>query len=443
MILSDQSPVTHSEPLPPATDVVVIGGGVIGACTAWYLAGAGLRVLLCDKGRIAGEQSSRNWGWVRQQGRDPAELPIMMESNRIWQGLAADIGEDVGFRQHGVLYIAESREDSERHEAWVRLATEHGLESILLTPDEIRSRLPGLQGNWLGGVITPSDGRAEPFEAVPAIARACAGRGVVIRENCAVRGLETGGGRVSGVITEDGAVACDSVVLAGGAWSSMFLGSLGIRFPQLTVKSTVARTAPVADFYPGNAACANLAFRRREDGGYTIAPGDIHEHSLSCDSLRYAVPFIQVLKQSWHETRLRMDGGSPGGHCYTRRWPLDGESPFERQRVLNPRPDPAVMERLNRSLAQRLPALAGTTLVESWAGMIDTTPDVVPVIDRVGAIPGLVLGSGFSGHGFGIGPAAGRILADLVQGNAPGHDLGRFRFGRFSDGSPIEPGPAL
>lgn len=443
MIYTENAPVSFRAALPSSAAVVVVGGGIIGVSTAWFLARAGLDVVLCEKGRVAGEQSSRNWGWVRQQGRDAAELPIMMESNDIWRTLSADIRFDVGFRQHGVLYIAETEADHQRHEEWVRLATDHGLESKLLGPTGVRDLVPDLQGNWLGGVITPSDGRAEPFETVPAMARDCVRRGVVIIENCAVRGLEFAAGRVAGVVTEHGSVRSDSVVVAGGAWSSLLLRRHDIRFPQLTVKSTVARTAPVRDVYPGNASCRGFAFRRREDGGYTLAPSGVHEHALTCDSFRFAPAFVEVLKQSWRETRLRFDGDAPGGYCSGRRWALDAESPFERRRVLNPAVDPGLVRTLSQRLAKRIPSLAGTPLVESWAGLIDATPDVVPVIDAMDAMPGLFLGSGFSGHGFGIGPAAGRILADLVQGNDPGHDLRRFRFSRFSDGSPILPGPAL
>ncbi len=443
MILSDASGVNFSADLPASAAVTVIGGGVIGVATAWYLARAGHSVLLCEKGRIAGEQSSRNWGWVRQQGRDEAELPIMMESNRIWRELAREIDFDVGFRQHGVLYIAESGRELARFEDWVRLAAEHGLESVLLTAAEIREKLPSLRGEWLGGVFTPSDGRAEPFEAVPALARDCRRRGVTIIEDCAVRGLELSAGRLSAVVTERGEVRCDSAVLAGGAWSSMFLGNLGVRFPQLTVKSTAARTAPVADFFSGSASFRGLAFRRRQDGGYTVAPSGYQEHMISCDSVRFLWPFAHLLKRSWRETRLRLGADAPGSRCYPRRWRLDQATPFERQRVLNPVPDPALLRTLMGRMGDRVPLLAGTPLVECWAGMIDTTPDVVPVIDAVETVPGLYLGSGFSGHGFGIGPAAGRILADLVQGNPTGHDLARFRLSRFSDGSPIVPGPDL
>ncbi|MFN7599118.1 MAG: NAD(P)/FAD-dependent oxidoreductase, partial [Cereibacter sp.] len=104
--ITSDSPLRFPGPPPAACDVVIIGGGVMGVMIAWHLAKRGLAVTLCEKGRIAGEQSSRNWGWIRQQGRDPAELPIMVESLRIWQSLAQEFGDALGFRQSGVMYLA-------------------------------------------------------------------------------------------------------------------------------------------------------------------------------------------------------------------------------------------------------------------------------------------------------------------------------------------------
>ena len=108
-LITEATPIAFSQPLPDAVDVVIIGAGIIGTSTAYFLAQRGVKVLLCEKGRVAGEQSSRNWGWVRQQGRDWAELPIMMESNRIWRELAARTGEkDLTFTPSGSVYLAQS-----------------------------------------------------------------------------------------------------------------------------------------------------------------------------------------------------------------------------------------------------------------------------------------------------------------------------------------------
>ena len=172
-LITEATPVTFSDPLPEAVDVVVIGAGIIGTSTAYFLAERGMKVLLCEKGRVAGEQSCRNWGWVRQQGRDWAELPIMMESNRIWRGLAATTGEkDLEFTPSGCLYLAESESEMAKYDSWHGVAKQHQLDTRLLTADEVAALVPDISGRWLGGMLTASDGRAEPFVAVPALARA-------------------------------------------------------------------------------------------------------------------------------------------------------------------------------------------------------------------------------------------------------------------------------
>jgi len=443
MIFSSSSPLTFTDPLDQPFDAVIIGGGVIGISTAWFLAKAGLRVAVCEKGRVAGEQSSRNWGWVRQQGRDESELPIMMESNRIWHELAAELGEGLGFRQHGVMYVAETEQEMQRYEEWVNTASRHGLESLLLTAEQVRQRVIGFEGNWKGAVVTPSDGRAEPFEAVPTLARGCQRLGVAIAEDCAVRGVSYSAGKVSGVVTELGEVRCQAVVCAGGAWSSLFMRHLGFRFPQLSVKSTVVRTAPTRDIYNGNVSCDDLAIRRRVDGGYTLAPADYNEHFISADSFRYLKTFLPTLREAVDKTALKLGSEGPGGVAPSHRWREDGQTPFERNRVLNPLPAESTLQRVRTSLRRRLPGLGEVPFAECWAGMIDTSPDIVPTIDALPGTDGLYLASGFSGHGFGIGPGAGRVMADLVQGNDTGHNLHRFRFSRFSDGSRLEPGPTL
>lgn len=443
--ITNTSPKVYTDPLPDAVDVVVIGAGIIGVCTAYYLASAGVRVLLCEKGRVAGEQSSRNWGWVRQHGRDPRELPIMMEANRIWQSLAAEIGEDLGFRKTGVIYLASSEKKLQARETWLEYAKQHQLDSRMLTAAEVEQMIDCKPGQWAGASYTPSDGRAEPWIAVPAIARAAKKRGVVIREDCAVRRIEQTDGKISAVVTESGVVRCDRIVLAAGAWSGLFAGNEGLNLPQLTVRSTVISTAPAPDVYSGNAADEKLAFRRRTDGGYSLALCDLTDHFVGPDSLRHFRKFVPAMLTEWETYRIRprAPASFPDAWRTPRRWGASDVTPFENNRVLNPPPNQAAVKRIIMRVKQRLPALGEVMIAHSWAGMIDTTPDVIPVIGEADAMPGLIIATGFSGHGFGIGPAAGKIVAELTQNITPGHDVQHFRQGRFTDGSAIELGPVL
>ena len=292
-------------------------------------------------------------------------------------------------------------------------------------------------------MFTPSDGRAEPWIAVPAIAKAVNKLGAVICEDCAVRSLVTTNGVVSGVVTEHGPVQCERVVLAGGAWSSLFAANAGIRLPQLAVRSTAAATGTVADFFSGNAADEQLAWRRRQDGGYTLALTDLTEHFIGPNSFRYLKPFIPAMLSEWDTYRLHTAWPKyyPDGWRTQRSWSPQDVSPMERIRVLNPPPRQAALRRIQQRFRKRFPTPGATLFIKTWAGIIDTMPDVVPVLDEVDSVPGCIVATGFSGHGFGIGPAAGKIVADLVQGKESEHDLHRFRFSRFSDGSAIELGP--
>jgi glycine/D-amino acid oxidase-like deaminating enzyme len=425
-MITDQSPIAFADPLPQEIDVAIIGAGIAGTAATFFLAERGVRVLLLEKGRVAGEQSSRNWGWVRQQGRDWAELPIMMEANRIWRDLAARTGEaDLAFTQSGCVYLAKGAAEAARFETWYDMARQHQLDTRMLSAGEIREKLPGMGGDWSTGMITETDGRAEPFVAVPALARAAQRAGAAIIEGCAARTLDVQGGRVAGVVTEAGRVRCAQVVLAGGAWSNGFAANTGVDLPQLMVRSTVARTEIAPDTYSSNISQPGLSLRRRADGGYTLATGDIAEHYLSPASFRYAAKFLKLLSMSAKDVRLRLAApkGFPGAWGTPSRW--SGE----------------VVRNIEARLGERYPALKGIRLAEAWAGMIDVTPDAVPVLGEDHRIKGLNFATGLSGHGFGIGPAIGRIMSDLLTGRPPGHDLTRFRPERFSDGSKIVPGP--
>ncbi len=442
--ISDASPIRFAAPLPERVDVAIIGGGVIGVMTAWFLAARGLSTLILEKGRIAGEQSSRNWGWVRQQGRDPAELPIMVEAMAIWKRLAAEMGDNLGFRQTGVLYLAKTESELAGFEAWTDHSRAHQLDTRLLTGAETAAMLKGAAKPWKGALYTASDARAEPWVAIPKLADAAQARGVAIRENCAVRGLDLAAGRVAGVITEHGRVACDHVVLAAGAWSRLFLGQHGIRIPQLSVLASVAATEPMAEVFPGNAADDDFAFRRRADGGYSIAPGGSHDFFVGPDAFRSFGFYLPTLRKDFRATRFRAMAppGFPDAWGTRRRWAMDRPGPFEGCRILNPAPNMGTLARVQDAFAAAFPGLGRPKLKAAWAGMIDTMPDVVPIVDHA-PITGLTIATGMSGHGFGIGPGMGRVVADLVTGGAVGHDLSRFRLSRFFDGSLIAPGPSL
>jgi len=443
-IITEQSPLMFNDALPAAVDVVVIGAGIAGTATSYFLAQHGLKVVLCEKGRVAGEQSSRSFGWIRQQGRDWGELPVMMESNRIWRGLATETGEaDLTFTESGCYYLAESQSELAGYEQWCERAKQYELGTQMLTAGEVRSRFPDLVGNWVGGMVTLSDGRGEQFTAVPALARAARRRGVSVIENCAVRTVDIEAGRVAGVITEKGRIRCEKVVLAAGVWSTHFAANAGVNLPQLAVCSSGTRTEQCPEVISANLSMDGLSLLRRDDGSYTVSSSDRSVHYLSPASFKYFGKFLALLKQSGRYINLKLKAphGYPGTWGSPRRWTGDEISPFERLRVLDPPVSPTMVKRVETRLPERCPALKDVKLAEAWTGMIDATPDAVPTLGEDPALKGLYIATGLSGHGFGIGPAIGRVVADLVREAPPGQNLERFRPTRFFDGSAIVPGP--
>lgn len=435
--------VISDEAMPAATGVVVIGGGIIGTFAALTLADRGVPVVLCEKGYIACEQSSRNWGWCRQAGRDVREMPLIVQSLQLWRDMNRVTESDTGFRQCGVLYVGESDADEARFADWAQMARPYDIGALIVRGTELAALMPGASRAYPCGLYVPTDGCAEPQRAVPAMARAAQRKGAIILAHCAVRGIERAGGRAAAVITERGRIGCNAVILAGGAWSSLFCANLGIRLPQLKVLSSVMRTAPVAD---GPDACTYLdavGYRKRRDGGYTIARGAGYVAPFVPDSLRYLRDFLPTIRKERGSLRLRVNAQSLREFRAPRSWALDKPSPFEAARVLDPEPNATLNGEALAAMIALYPQFRDVPIVQRWAGYIDVTPDVVPYISPVGTLPGLTVAAGFSGHGFGIGPAAGRLAAELAIGAEPSVDPTPFRASRFNDGSPIVIGPEI
>ncbi|MDQ0324254.1 glycine/D-amino acid oxidase-like deaminating enzyme [Rhodopseudomonas julia] len=432
-------PVVSDRAFPEKADVVVIGGGIIGVSSALFMAERGMDVVVVEKGHIAGEQSSRNWGWVRQLYRDPREFDLIREALGLWRGLDQRIGGETGFTQCGILYGARNDKDVQAYRAWAEKAAASGIVTELLSGREMEKYLPGDQDLPKAILLCPGDGRAEPQKAAPAIALGARARGARIFTDCAARGIETAAGEVAGVVTERGRIATKNVVVAGGAWSRRILSDLDIVLPQLKVRASVARTSPVEGGPEVSIWDDVLGLRKRADGGYTLANGLSNAAPLTPDSFRFFFDFLPVLAMDWRHVGLRLDERFFSEWRERKPVPYDQPSPYEACRVLDPKPDLGYVRKCFEEAKRRFPVFNDARLVQTWAGFIDTTPDVVPVISPVESCSGLIIATGFSGHGFGIGPGAGHLVADLVTGEKPIADPHAFRLSRFSDGSRPRP----
>ena len=423
--------VESSPELPGSADAVIIGAGIVGVFAAYYLAKRGVRVALLEKGRVGAEQSSRNWGWCRQQNRDARELPIATKSLDLWEQFGAESGLETGFRRCGLLYLSNDEAEIERWARWRDYARTVGVTTNMLDSAQATERGRFTGRAWKGGVFSPSDGTADPGKAAPAVAAATLKLGGTVHQDCAARGIELEGGRVSGVVTEKGTIKTKVAVMAGGAWASSFCHQLGIRFPQASIRSSIATIAPSPAGLPDALHTATLSITRRGDAGHALAISGRGLVDITPQQLRFSPQFLPMFLKRW---RALAPGGFEGirsGHETLKRWRLDAPTPMERMRILDPAPSPRAIKLMLARAIELMPAIRESAITNTWAGYIDATPDGVPGIGNIDAVPGFILAAGFSGHGFGIGPGSGHLIADIVTGSEPIVDPGPYDPKRF------------
>lgn len=426
-------PVQTDATLPAKTTVVVIGGGIVGLTAALTLAERGIPVTVLEKGRVGAEQSSRNLGWIRKMGRAPADVPMSVESDRLWATMPERVGMDVGYRQSGIMYLARTEGEMEMHGKWLNDVSGLSLDSRLLSQNDIDGLVPGGAGQWAGGIYTASDGRAEPTLAASAIANAARRKGAVIIENCAVRTLSLSGGRVSGVVTERGEIRCDQALLAGGLWSRKFLANLGISLPTLPLILSVIRTAPMDGPTEIAVGGPDFSFRKRQDGGYTISQRGALGAPLLLDHLLIGMRYMHMLRGQRQLLRISLGKDFLRDIALPRRWSGKSKSPFEKVRTMDPAANAGLNAEAMENLTRAWPVFRNAVVDEVWAGMMDITPDSLPVVAPVAKIPGFTIASGFSGHGFGTAPAAGELAADLIMAaSSPIIDPSPYRLERFN-----------
>ena len=425
------SPVETSADYPKETTVVVIGGGIVGLVAALNLSERGVPVVVLEKGRLASEQSSRNLGWIRKTLRSAKDMPLAKHAEQFWTELPQRTGMSVGYRQAGIMYVAKDNDALTLYKKWLDSISEQHIPSRLVSAEEIKTMVPGSAIDWVGGLYDPEDGYAEPTLASTAIAKAAQAKGAVIVENCAARMLSLTAGKVSGVITERGEIKCDQVLLAGGLWSRRFLENHKIKLPTLQLLGSVIRTKPFDGPSDIAVGASNFSFRKRSDGGYTIMQRGALNAPLTPDHIKLGLKYIPAIKANWGLLRPNLGKFFFQEMSYPKQWKNGRISPFEIKRSQNPPVNHEVLDEAMTALREAWPIFEGAEISASWAGLIDMTPDGEPVMDRIGAIPGLTLASGFSGHGFGTAPAAGQLAADLVMANEPLVDPTPYKFDRF------------
>lgn len=374
-------------------DVVIIGSGISGAASAYNLAKEGLDVVLVDRFGPAAMASGWTLAGVRQSGRHPAELPLAKAAVAIWDDLAEILDAPTHYRRGGNLRLARTPEEVAVIERLVSEQRAAGLDlSLLSTNAEIRAVAPAIAESVLVASHCPSDGSADPAATVAAFVEAGRRLGVTTRFGERALSIETANGRVTGVVTDKGTIPAGKVVVAAGIFGNELLQPLGYEVPLQIPMVTVLRSAPldtVLDQVIG-VANADCAGRQEYNGRFRVTSG----------------------LQDWHGGLL--------------------ERPTEagpRPKVL---PTGDSMAEVVRLFGEVVPAFARAQVEDFWAGLIDLTPDALPVLDDTLETEGLIVAMGFSGHGFCLGPVTGQIVCDLVQGRASRLPIEPFGIRRFS-----------
>jgi len=375
------------------TDVVIIGGGISGAAAAYELAGAGASVTLVEKGSIASMASGWTLAGVRQSGRHPAEIPLAMAAVKRWEHLSEELASDVEYRQNGNLRLARTPDEVPTIRTMVEDQRALGLALDYLPNNAaLREVAPALAQSIEGGSYCPTDGHANPIATVHAFATAAKQRGARIRTEERVVRIETNGGAVSGVETANGRIAADQVVVAAGVYSDRLLDGVGLALPLKVGLTAVVQTVPAPPLLQQvlGVARANFAGRQEVSGRFRFTGG--------------SMPW------SWPEHELGPESVMPS--------------------------IAAIHEVLRRGM-DVLPALAGIPIARVWAGLLDNTPDALPVIERAPELDGLVIAAGFSGHGFCLGPVTGQLICELVTRGQTSLPIDPFRRARFPAGGAV------
>ena len=423
--------------LPEQADVVIIGAGIQGICTAINLAERGMNVVICEKGVIGGEQSSRAYSQIISYKTSPETFPLHHMGKTLWRGMNEKIGLDTSYRTQGRVQVQANEAELIATQEWIKYATDAAaalgapLDTRIIEGQELKDRLVDAQTPWTVGGFEVDAGSVDPEKGTPALAQYAKKIGVKIFTNCAVRGIETSGGKISDVVTEKGAIKTSSVVVTTGIWSRLFMGNLGIDIPTLNVYLSQQVVSGVAGAPRGNVHLPNgIHFREQADGTYAVAPR-IFTSSIVKDSFSLAPKFMHLLMGGGLPLELKLGDDFINSFRMATSWKLDEVTPFEQYRVAAATPNNAHLDAVFDRMKKEFPVFEQSHVVERWGAAVAPTPDEVPIISEVKEYPGMVIATA-TAWGMTQGPATGAVVADMVTGKKPAIDVSAFSLQRFA-----------
>ena len=362
---------------------------MIGTSAAFHLAEAGVDVVLIERAELGSGSTSKAAGGVRTQFSDALNIEIAMRSLAAFRDFGRRPGWEIELRQVGYLFVLTREPDVHEFERSVALQNECGLDSRIVSADEARALCPLLEGDdMLAASFSPGDGHATPEGVVQGYAFAARGHGAHVRTGCEVVGIETGGGRITSVVTSEGPVRTSTVICAAGAWSRSCGAMVGVELPVTPMRRQILFTDAVdglpADL-PMTIDFASSFYFHREGPGLLMGMSDQAE----------TAGFSVQTTDDWI---------------------------------------PGLMEVVRR----RAPRIADVGIRGGWAGLYEMTPDHNAIIGEAAGVSRFLYATGFSGHGFLQGPAVGEILRDMVLRRPTFVDIAPLSVERF-DAAALRP----
>ncbi len=370
-------------------DVIVVGGGIMGAATAFFLRQRGRSVILLERGLIGQQASGVNFGNVRRQGRFLPQLPLANRSRAIWGRLNELLGEDAEFLPSGHIRVCYRDEQIGGLEQYARDARTYGLDLEMIGGNALRERFPFIGPEVLAGSYSPTDGHANPRLAAPAFGRAAARNGALVFENTEIAVVEKLGEDFQVSATDGREFRAPALMIAAGAWGTHLSSQFGEPVPQSVHGPQMGVTEPLP---------------------YRIKP----VLGVSTPVTEEVVYLRQIPRGNV------IFGGGNRGPAY----------PDLRRAYVLPTNTMNQLPQLKRLV----PALANVNIIRVWSGIEAYLPDDRPVMGPSSRIPGLYYAFGFCGHGFQLGPGVGDVMAELIDTGATTTPLDPFSIARFQHG---------
>lgn len=369
------------------SDVIIVGGGLMGTSTAFFLRQRGHKVTLLERGLVGQQASGTNFGNLRRQGRSLPELQMAQRANDIWQRSEKLLGTDVEYLKSGHLRVSYSQADVDKMEEYARQARPLGLELEMISGAQLRKRFPYLSTEVLGGSYSAEDGQANPRLVAPAFARAAKRNGVEVFENTHIIAVEKEGADFRVTSDHGRRFEAPILLLTAGAWGNVLSSQFREPVPLTSFGPTMSVTEPVT---------------------YSIRP------SIGV--------YTTVERESVYFRQIPRGNIIIGGSIRSPGYPNTCRTNVKPQNTLSQ------LEQIRRIV----PKLGRLNIIRVWTGTEGYLPDSLPVIGPSEKVSGLYYAFGFSGSGFQIGPGVGDVMAELIDTGATDVPLDSFRVGRFA-----------